>query len=159
MGKGNNLIIKGVKSMSMRMPTVLNLFGVDPFDFGESNVANGFCNIGNELHNAMKSLERCCDGKYRSPNMRAERDDKLDTFYVELPGVKKEDIKVTVSGEYTLLLEAKRTVGKKETQFRAELASEKDIDNAKLTYADGLLTVTIEPKPKAEPEVKQLTIQ
>lgn len=141
-----------------RMP-VFNIFGVDPFDFGESNVANGFCNFGKELQNMMKSLDCKTESKYRTPNLRAEREEKADTFYVELPGVKKEDIKVTVSGEYTLLLEAKRTVGKKETQFRTELASEKDIDNAKLTYADGLLTVTIEPKPKVEPEVKQLQIQ
>ena len=144
--------------MSMRMP-VLNFFGADPFDFGESNVANGFCNFGKELQNMMKSLECRADSKYRTPNLRAERDDKLDTFYVELPGVKKEDIKVTVAGEYTLQLEAKRKVGKTETQFRTELVSDKDIDNAKLTYVDGLLTVTVEPKPKAEPEVKQLQIQ
>lgn len=144
--------------MSMRFPAVFNILGVDPFDFGESNVANGFCNLGNEIQSMMKSLEGGTS-KYRTPNMRAERDEKADTFYVELPGVKKEDIKVTVSGEYTLLLEAKRKVGKTETQFRTELASEKDIGNAKLTYADGLLTVTVEPKPKAEPEVKQLQIQ
>lgn len=144
--------------MSMRFPAVFNILGVDPFDFGESNVANGFCNLGNEIQSMMKSLEGGTS-KYRTPNLRAERDEKADTFYVELPGVKKEDIKVTVSGEYTLLLEAKRKVGKTETQFRTELASEKDIGNAKLTYADGLLTVTVEPKPKAEPEVKQLQIQ
>ena len=144
--------------MNMRFPDVFNFLGVDPFDFGESNVANGFCNLGNEIQSMMKTLEGGT-GKYRTPNSRAERDEKADTFYVELPGVKKEEIKVTVSGEYTLLLEAKRTVGKTETQFRTELASEKDIDNAKLTYADGLLTVTIEPKPKVEPEVKQLQIQ
>ena len=144
--------------MSMRFPAVFNILGVDPFDFGESNVANGFCNLGNEIQSMMKTLEGGTS-KYRTPNMRAERDEKADTFYVELPGVKKEDIKVTVSGEYTLLLEAKRKVGKTETQFRTELASEKDIGNAKLTYADGLLTVTVEPKPKAEPEVKQLQIQ
>ncbi len=144
--------------MSMRFPAVFNILGVDPFDFGESNVANGFCNLGNEIQSMMKTLEGGTS-KYRTPNMRAERDEKADTFYVELPGVKKEDIKVTVSGEYTLLLEAKRKVGKTETQFRTELASEKDIGNATLTYADGLLTVTVEPKPKAEPEVKQLQIQ
>ena len=144
--------------MSMRFPAVFNFLGVDPFDFGESNVANGFCNLGNEIQSMMKSLEGGTS-KYRTPNIRAERDEKADTFYVELPGVKKEDVKVTVSGEYTLLLEAKRKVGKTETQFRTELDSEKDIGNAKLTYADGLLTVTVEPKPKAEPEVKQLQIQ
>ena len=138
---------------------VLNFFGMDPFDFGESNVSNGFCELGKDLQSMMKSMECKADSKYRTPNLRAERGEKLDTFYVELPGVKKEDIKVTVSGEYTLLLEAKRKVGKTETQFRTELASEKDIGNAKLTYADGLLTVTVEPKPKAEPEVKQLQIQ
>lgn len=144
--------------MSMRFPAVFNILGVDPFDFGESNVANGFCNLGNEIQSMMQSLEGGTS-KYRTPNLRAERDEKADTFYVELPGVKKEDIKVTVSGEYTLLLEAKRKVGKTETQFRTELASEKDIANAKLTYADGLLTVIVEPKPVVEPERKTLNIQ
>ena len=110
--------------MSMRFPAVFNILGVDPFDFGESNVANGFCNLGNEIQSMMKSLEGGTS-KYRTPNLRAERDEKANTFYVELPGVKKEDIKVTVSGEYTLLLEAKRKVGKTETQFRTELACER----------------------------------
>ena len=144
--------------MNMRFPAVFNFLGVDPFDFGESNVANGFCNLGNEIQSMMKSLEGGT-GKYRTPNIRAERDEKADTFYVELPGVKKEDIKVVVSGEYTLALLAKRTVGKTETTFRTELASDKDINNAKLTYEDGLLTITVAPKPKAASDVKQLQIQ
>lgn len=146
--------------MFNRMP-VFNIFGIDPFDYGESNVANGFCHLGNDLRKIVKAMTSEDDQKpnARCPNLRVERTDEADTFYVELPGVKKEDISVTVSGEYTLSLVAKRKVGKTETTFRTELASDKDIGNAKLKYADGLLTVTVVPKPKAEPEVKQLQIQ
>ena len=146
--------------MYNRMP-VFNIFGVDPFDFGESNVANGFCNLGNELQNMVKAMTCEDDQKShaRRPNFRAEHTDEADTFYVELPGVKKEDISVVVSGEYTLALVAQRKVGKTETTFRTELASDKDINNAKLKYEDGLLTITVAPKPKAVSDVKQLQIQ
>jgi len=127
---------------------MFNLFGFDPFDFGKE--FNRVCNaIG-------------CDTKsnaYRTPNVRAERNEKEDTFYIELPGCKKEDIQVTVADDYTLLVEAKRTVGKKETQFKEALGSDKDIDNAKLSYADGLLTVVVEAKPKVEQQQKVLQIQ
>ena len=137
---------------------MFNLIGVDPFDFGETNFANGFCNLGKELNRLFGSVAKEEKG-YRSPCFQADRTDKMDTFYLELPGCKKEDIKVTVSGECALMVEAKRTVGKKEVKFKTELYSEKDVDNAKLSYADGLLTITVEPKAKVEPEVKVLQIQ
>lgn len=127
---------------------MFNLFGFDPFDFGK------------EFNRAIGAI--ACDtksGAYRTPNSRVECTEKEDTFYIELPGCKKEDIQVTVADEYTLLVEAKCTVGKKETKFKETLASDKDIDNAKLSYADGLLTITVEPKPKAEPRQKLLQIQ
>lgn len=142
--------------MYNRMP-VFNIFGVDPFDFGESNVANGFCQLANAVNKMLEEPKE--SAKYRTPNARVERDDKLDTFYVELPGVKKEDIDITITGEYSFTIVAKRTVGKTETTFRIELGSEKDIDHATLEYADGLLTVKVEPKKKEEPEVKKLQIQ
>lgn len=137
--------------------SVFNILGLDPFDFGESNVSNGFCQLSNTIKQAMDDLND--SAKYRSPNVRAECTDTLDTFYVELPGVKKEDIDITVTGDCYLTVVAKRVVGKTESTFRSFLHSTKDINNAHVGYADGLLTVTIEPRKKVEPEVKKLQIQ
>lgn len=97
--------------------------------------------------------------KTRNPSVKAVRTEKVDTFYVELPGVKREDIQAIPTGEYKIVITAKRNIDDYNTSFATELVSDKDIDHAVLTYADGLLTVKIEPKPVVEPETRKLNIQ
>ena len=61
MAKGNNFHSKGVFMINplFSVPTV-NLFGVDPFDHGESNVANGFTQLVNDrlVPNRKRSTSR-----------------------------------------------------------------------------------------------------
>lgn len=89
----------------------------------------------------------------------------------ELPGVKKEDIKVNIDGDEVQitaetriskdakdgerLLHAERYVGKVSRAFR--LAQEIDEARASAKYSDGVLELTL-PK-KAAATAKQLTIQ
>jgi HSP20 family protein len=89
----------------------------------------------------------------------------------ELPGVKKEDIKVNIDGDEVSitaetrvekeakdgerLLHSERYVGKVSRAFR--LAQEVDESRASAKYADGVLELTL-PK-KAAAAAKQLTIQ
>lgn len=130
-------------------PTVFNVIG------------NGLLDVfDDKLFKDMETkLTKWNDNKTQCPLVRAYRTDKLDTFYVEMPGCKKEDITVTVADEYHLLIEGKRKIGEKEYKFETDLASDKDIAKAKVAYADGMLTVTVEPKPVVEPERKTLSIQ
>jgi len=89
----------------------------------------------------------------------------------ELPGVKKEDIKVNIDGDEVSitaetrvekeakdgerLLHSERYVGKVSRAFR--LAQEVDESRASAKYSDGVLELTL-PK-KAAAAAKQLTIQ
>ena len=141
--------------MSNKYPALFNFFGLDPFDFGETNLANGFCNMNKELSNMARAFRRTAN----SPNVYHVRDDKKEVFYVELPGCKKEDIKVTVDAEDSVLLTATRKIGEKESKFETTLYSDMDIENAQLAYADGLLTITAMPKKVAEPERKVLELK
>lgn len=142
------------------VPTV-NLFGVDPFDHGESNVANGFAPLVNYL-SVLADMDvppQNADApKFRRPNGRAERTPEVDTFWLELPGCKKDDIDITYE-EDEITVVAKRVVGKKETTFKTPIITDKDVAHAKLDYADGLLTITVYPKAKKEPEARKLEIR
>ena len=89
----------------------------------------------------------------------------------ELPGVKKEDIKVNIDGDQVSItaetrvtkeakdgervLHSERYVGKVSRAFR--LADEIDESRASAKYSDGVLELTL-PK-KAAPATKQLAIQ
>jgi HSP20 family protein len=70
----------------------------------------------------------------------------------ELPGVKKEDIKVNIEGD---VLHSERYFGTVSRAFR--LSQEIDEARASAKYADGVLELTL-PK-KATAAAKQLTIQ
>ena len=135
--------------MINQFPTVFNLIGNGALDLFDDNF----------VKNIENTFKRWNDSNAQSPLVRAFRNDKEDVFYVEMPGCKKEDITVTIVDEYHLLIEGKRKIGEKEYKFETDLASDKDIANAKVAYADGMLTVTVEPKPVVEPERKTLSIQ
>jgi HSP20 family molecular chaperone IbpA len=160
MAKGNNFYSKGVFMINplFSVPT-FNLFGVDPFDHGESNVANGFTQLVNDLSSMIDTPTPNADAlKFRRPNGRAERTPEVDTFWLELPGCKKEDLDITYEGDVITVV-AKRVVGQKETTFKTPIVTDKDVANAKLNYEDGLLTITVYPKAKKEPEVKKLEVR
>ena len=108
-----------------------------------------------------------------APQIRIEvkEDDKNYSVHAEIPGVKKEDIKVTIDGnEVAISAEVKRESEKKEGErvvhseryygkaYRAfTLDSAVDDRASKAQYKDGVLELTL-PK-KAEAQRKQITIQ
>ncbi len=141
--------------MISKYPALFNFFGLDPFDFGETNLTNGFCRLNKELSNVAKAFYKSA----QSPNVYRLHDDKKDVFYVELPGCKKDDISVTVEDDDSISIKAKRKLGEKELTFETQLASDMDTEHAELSYADGILTITVKPKPVVEPERKTLDIQ
>lgn len=103
--------------------------------------------------------------------MDVKEDDKAYTVHAEIPGVRKEDINITIDGnEVTISAEVKRE--KQEKQGEKLLRSERyfgkiyrafslpqDVDEAgaNARYAEGVLELTL-PK-KAVVTAKRLTIQ
>ncbi len=97
--------------------------------------------------------------------------DKAYTVYAELPGVKKDDIQISIDGDQVAISAATRTekeVREGERVLRTEryagkfyrafaLGSALDEDTASAKYADGVLELTL-PK-KAAAAAKRVTIQ
>lgn len=106
------------------------------------------------------------------PKMRLDvsEDDKAYAVKAEIPGVKKEDIKVSVDGnQVTISAEVKKETEEKEGQnvIRSEryygavsrsfsLGQDVDRETASAKYTDGVLTLTL-PK-KSGSSTKQLTV-
>jgi HSP20 family protein len=103
--------------------------------------------------------------------MDVKEDDKAYTIHADIPGVKKEDIHVTIDGnlvsisaetkqekevkEGEKLLRSERYYGKASRSF--SLASEIDEGASQAKYSDGVLELTL-PK-KAVTSAKKLTIK
>jgi HSP20 family protein len=103
--------------------------------------------------------------------MDVKEDDKAYTVHADIPGVKKEDIHVTIDGnlvsisaetkqeqevkEGEKLLRSERYYGKASRSF--SLASEIDEGLSQAKYSDGVLELTL-PK-KAATSAKKLTIK
>ena len=97
--------------------------------------------------------------------------DKAYTVYAELPGVKKDDIQISIDGDQVAIsaeTRAEKEVKDGERVLRSErysgkvyrafaLGSAIDEDAASARYADGVLELTL-PK-KAAPAAKRVTIQ
>ena len=100
-----------------------------------------------------------------------ERDSRL-VARVDLPGLKKEDVKVEVTdGHLALSGERKReTEEKKDNFYRSEreygsfcrtipLPAGVKIDDVKATFSDGVLEVSIPLPARPEPRVRKVEIQ
>ena len=100
-----------------------------------------------------------------------ERDNRLVTK-IDLPGLKKEDVKVEVTdGHLAISGERKRENEEKGEQFyRCEreygsfyravpLPEGVKLEDVKATFADGVLEVSIPLPAKTEPAVRQVTIE
>jgi len=113
------------------------------------------------------------EGRAELPRMKVEVAEKNGTYVVtaELPGVKKEDINVTIDGaqltlaaevkrekeatENDRLLHTERTFGKVSRTFT--LPQELDESKVEAKFRDGVLELAL-PK-KAAAQRKQITIQ
>ena len=85
-------------------------------------------------------------------------DKEGDKVVIELPGCKKEDLDVKLVGKY-VKVEGKRTLGDQEYKYSTVFMSKNDLEHAKVSYADGVLTVTVPAFKNPEPEVKKLVVE
>jgi len=92
---------------------------------------------------------------FAEPHFPVDLSEDKDNAYVraELPGVKREDIKLeTADGALTITVARKEKVGEKEENFSAtrSVALPSDVEAEKIaaTYENGVLTVTL-PKREA----------
>ncbi|HTE15820.1 MAG TPA: Hsp20/alpha crystallin family protein [Burkholderiales bacterium] len=113
------------------------------------------------------------DGDESAAKFRADiaENDKAYTVHAELPGVKKEDIQISIDGDQLAIsaearrekevkdgervLRTERYAGKYYRAFALGVAVDEDAINAR--YADGVLELTL-PK-KAAAAAKRITIQ
>jgi HSP20 family protein len=103
--------------------------------------------------------------------MDVKEDEKAYTVHADIPGVKKEDIQITVDGnQVTIRAEAKRESEKKENgkllrseRYAGEISRsftlpyEVDMTGAQAKYHDGVLDLAL-PK-KTSSQSKQLAVQ
>ncbi len=98
-----------------------------------------------------------------SPHITAEREpladihatDKEVKVVLEMPGVKKEDIKVNVlEGS----VEVRSNDPNRKYHMILELPKETDIETAKSTYNNGILEITFNKKKETKPKGKEIKI-
>ena len=100
-----------------------------------------------------------------------EKDNRLFTK-IDLPGIKKEDVKVEVTDGYLTISGERKTEAeeKKERFYRCEreyggfyravpLPEGVKLEDVKATFADGVLEVSVPLPAKAEPAVRKVEIQ
>ncbi|MBY0579444.1 MAG: Hsp20/alpha crystallin family protein [Burkholderiales bacterium] len=135
-------------------------FRLEPFDDAIDNLFKGF-------------MVRPFSMGTESPQIKLDvkEDDKAYTVHADIPGVKKEDIHVTIDGNRVSLsaeVRKEKEEKKGETILRSErcfgkvyrafsLGQEVDEEAAHAKYSDGVLELTL-PK-KAPVESKRLTIE
>jgi HSP20 family protein len=148
--------------MKLLIPNRQNGYGLNPL-----------LNLGQELDRLFDaSLSGPASGGYPNSYVPAlELRENKDNVYVsvELPGVDKKDVEVTLhDGVLTVSGERKQETEVKEGEyFRTErsygrfqrqvaLAQPVDADAVKAAYKDGVLTITLPKTPEAKP--KPITI-
>lgn len=107
-----------------------------------------------------------------SPNCDISETDKEYRINTELPGVKRDDVKVTLEeGVLTLTGERKQQSEEKNERFhrressygsfmrRFTLPSDADPSNVQAKFQDGVLEVRIPRTRQAPPQTKQIKIQ
>ncbi len=142
----------------------------DPF--GELARFDAFRGFDDLLRN-FSSLSSASDAVTEA-RIRLDVSETEDAYAVsaELPGINKEDVKVTIDGnKVTIRAESRseketregETVLRRERYYGAQsrsfaLAQDIDEANAKASYADGVLNLHL-PKKSAENGVKTLTVE
>lgn len=137
-------------------------FRIEPFDDAFDNLFRGFM---------VKPFSMELDKQGPQIKVDVKEDDKGYTVKADIPGVKKEDIHVTIDGSrISLSAEVRKETEEKkgETVLRSEryygkasrvftLEQEVDESKSQAKYADGVLELTL-PK-KATVEAKRLTVE
>ena len=94
------------------------------------------------------------------PNYEINSDDAGAYVELEMPGVKKEDIDVTVDKGVVVIV-GTRTKKSGKVRYRKAFRVGESVDAgmAKVGYADGVLTLTIPNKKKEEPAARKITVE
>jgi HSP20 family protein len=100
----------------------------------------------------------------KTPKVTAEREPLVDVnttdkevkVVLELPGVKKEDIKISA---YDEALEVKTNNAQRKYHKTIELPKEANTDTAKSTYHNGILEITFSKRENAKPNGKEIKIE
>ncbi len=93
-----------------------------------------------------------------TPRASVSEKDGAYTLEVELPGVKKENVEVSVDGN-ALTIKATRKNGEVETTYERSFRLSEEVDNENIgaSMEDGVLRLSFTKKKSAE--VRKLTIQ
>ena len=122
-----------------------------------------FGNVKN-LSGGLNEQELNLTGMGSGPALSAEREpladvnttDKEIKVIVEMPGIKKEDIKINAIDNQIEVTTAENSQRKYSKAI--ELPKEADIETAKSTYNNGILEVTFDKKKENKPKGKEIKI-
>ncbi|MDP8906783.1 MAG: Hsp20/alpha crystallin family protein [Thermoproteota archaeon] len=92
----------------------------------------------------------------REPLVDVNTNDKEVKLVLELPGVKKEDIKISAYGE---AVEVTANNTQRKYHKTIELPKEANTDTAKSTYHNGILEITFSKRENAKPKGREIKIE
>lgn len=122
-----------------------------------------FGNVKN-LSGGLNEQELNLTGMGSGPALSAEREpladvnttDKEIKVIVEMPGVKKEDIKINAAEG---MVEITTTDSQRKYHKTLELPPEADIDSARSNYNNGILEIVFNKKQNVKPKGKELKVE
>ncbi len=141
----------------------------------------GFEQIARKMNQVINEVEKGVSVEYGSfsPRLDIAEDEKNLYLYVELPGIKKEDVKITINDDRVLFLkgEKKRDYqeakeGEVNTESRTYIRAERaygefnrsfvlpeniNAENVNANFNNGVLTITLNKIEPAKP--KEIEIQ
>eukprot|EP01156_Anaeramoeba_ignava_P014560 Anaeramoba_ignava/a609580_14.p2 GENE.a609580_14~~a609580_14.p2 ORF type:complete len:154 (+),score=22.59 a609580_14:497-958(+) len=146
------------------MEDKMGLVRLDPF--------RGFDNVAKKMNNLLNDAEKGFSIEYGSfaPRVDILEDDKHLFVQAELPGVKKEDVKVTVNEENVLYIKGEKKnadVDNKEDKEKYFVRVERNYgsfvrsfmlpdnilaDSIKAKFENGVLDITLEKKEPEKPK-------
>jgi HSP20 family protein len=136
-----------------------------------NNVMNNFANkLNNEL--AKDAKTQSTSFVFSAPKVDLVENDKNVILKADLPGYKKEDVKVTVYENYVELSSELKTEKQDKTEtyhisersfgsFKRvlQLPAPINIEKAETDFKDGILTITLPKKEDAKPKSRTLEIK
>jgi len=146
----------------------MSIIKVDPF--------RGFDTMMRRMNDVFEDLNR---GGMRfeigefTPRVDVAEDDKQVTFHAELPGMGKEDVKVTINDDNVLIISGEKKREEKTEQknyMRVErsygsftrsflLPENLATENVDAKFENGVLNIAIPKKEPAKPKQQEITIQ
>lgn len=139
----------------------------------------GFEGLARKMNNLVSDMDKGFNVEYGNfaPRIDIHEDEKSLYLYAEMPGLKKQDIKVTVNDENVLIIKGKKDQpeyhtekeGEEKVLIRAErrfgeftrsfmLPDNIDTESIEAKFEDGVLNVQFAKKEPEKPKEKEITI-